>query len=138
MTKQISYGDIARKEIFTGMEMVAKAVMVTMGPKGQNVLLDKAFGAPTFTNDGVSVAKEIELEDKYHNVGASIIKEAAEKTNKLAGDGTTTTTVLTYAIAKEGLRYIKSGVNPFSLSRGLHKAVDTIVTELTKQSTSVH
>lgn len=138
MPKQIAYGDNARKEIFTGMEMVAKAVMVTMGPKGQNVLLEKSFGAPTFTNDWVSVAKEIELEDKYHNVGASIIKEAAEKTNKLVGDGTTTTTVLTYAIAKEGLRYIKSGVNPFSLSRGLHKAVNSIVTELQTKATPVH
>ncbi len=138
MPKQIAYGDNARKEIFTGMEMVAKAVMVTMGPKGQNVLLEKSFGSPTFTNDGVSVAKEIELEDKYHNVGASIIKEAAEKTNKLAGDGTTSTTVLTYAIAKEGLRYIKSGVNPFSLSRGLHKAVDAIVEKLQTKATPVH
>jgi chaperonin GroEL len=134
MAKVIHYGDEARKQIFTGMQMVADAVKVTMWPKGRNVILDKGFGWPTVTNDGVSVAKEIELDDKYHNIGASIVKEAAEKTNKLAGDGTTTTVVLTYAMAKEGLRYIRSGVNPFALGRGLHKAVAKLVDELHKET----
>lgn len=101
MAKVIHYGDDARKDIFQGIEMVAQAVRVTMGPKGRNVILDKGYGGPTVTNDGVSVAKEIELENKVHNIGASIVKEAAEKTNKQAGDGTTTTVMLTYAIAKE-------------------------------------
>jgi chaperonin GroEL len=127
MPKILSYGDDARKEMFFGIELVANAVKVTMWPKGRNVILDKWYGGPTVTNDGVTVAKEIELENKYHNIGASIVKEAAEKTNKEAGDGTTTTTVLTDAMAKEGLRYIRSGVNPFALGRGLHKAVDHLI-----------
>jgi chaperonin GroEL len=130
MPKEIQYGEEARKGIFTGIETVAKTVMVTMGPKGRNVIIEKSYGSPTVTNDGVTVAKDIELSDKYHNVGASIIKEAANKTNDAAGDGTTTTTVLTYSIAKEGLRYIKAGVNPFALGRGLHKAVDRLVEHL--------
>jgi len=130
MAKHISYGDEARKKIFTGMEMVADAVKVTMWPKGRNVIIEKWFGGPTVTNDGVSVAKEIELEDKYHNIGASIIKEAAENTNKLAGDGTTTTVVLAHAMAKEWQRYIRSGVNPFALGRWLHKAVAKLIAEL--------
>jgi len=130
MAKHISYGDEARKDIFAGIEAVANAVKVTMGPKGRNVILEKSYGWPTVTNDGVTVAKEIELENKYHNIGASIVKEAAEKTNKQAGDGTTTTTILTYAMAQEGLRYIRSGVNPFALGRGLHKAVAKLIKEL--------
>ena len=137
MAKVIKYHDDARKEIFAGMEMVAEAVMVTMWPKGKNVLLEKSFGAPTSTNDGVTVAKEIEFEDKYHNIGASLVKEAAENTNKVAWDGTTTTTVLAYAMAKEWLRYIRSGVNPFSLGRWLHTAVASIIDELMKKSTKV-
>jgi chaperonin GroEL len=127
MSKEIKYGEDARKDIFTGMEMVAKTVMVTMGPKGRNVIIDKGFGAPIVTNDGVTVAKDIELANKYHNIGASLVKEAANKTNDAAGDGTTTTTVLTYSIAREGLRYIKAGVNPFALGRGLHMAVDRLI-----------
>lgn len=134
MSKHIKYGDDARTQIFTGIEMVAKAVMVTMWPKWRNVILEKSYGAPTVTNDGVTVAKEIELEDKYHNIGASLVKEAASKTNDLAWDGTTTSTVLTYAIAREWLRYIKSGVNPFSLSRWLHKAVEHIILKLNDKS----
>lgn len=130
MPKHIHYGDDARKDVFAGIEMVANAVKVTMGPKGRNVILDKGYGWPTVTNDGVTVAKDIELENKLHNIGASIVKEAAEKTNKQAGDGTTTTTVLTYAMAQEGLRYIRSGVNPFALGRGLHKAVAKLIQEL--------
>jgi chaperonin GroEL len=130
MPKHIHYGDDARKEVFAGIEMVANAVKVTMGPKGRNVILDKWYGWPTVTNDGVTVAKDIEFENKLHNIGASIVKEAAENTNKEAGDGTTTTTVLTYAMAQEGLRYIRSGVNPFALGRGLHKAVAKLIQEL--------
>jgi chaperonin GroEL len=120
-SKVIKYGDDARKSVFTGIEMVARAVMITMGPKGKNVLLAKSYGAPIPTNDGVTVAKEIEFEDQYLNVGAAIVKEAADKTNKQAGDGTTTTTVLLYGIANEGQRYIRAGVNPFALAKGLHK-----------------
>lgn len=134
MPKHIHYGDEARKEVFAGIEMVANAVKVTMGPKGRNVILDKGYGWPTVTNDGVTVAKDIELENKLHNIGASIVKEAAEKTNKQAGDGTTTTTVLTYAMAQEGLRYIRSGVNPFALGRGLHKAVAKLIAELQSET----
>jgi len=134
MAKLINYGDEARKEVFAGIEMVANAVKVTMWPKGRNVILDKGYGSPTVTNDGVTVAKEIEFENKYHNIGASIVKEAAENTNKEAGDWTTTTTVLTYAMAQEGLRYIRSGVNPFALGRGLHKAVAKLIEELRNET----
>lgn len=130
MAKQIKYGDDARKEIFSGIEMVADAVKVTMGPKGRNVILERSYGWPVVTNDGVTVAKEIELENKSENIGASMIKEAAEKTNKEAGDGTTTTVVLAEAMAREGLRYIRSGVNPFSLGKGLHKAVEKLIDEI--------
>ena len=130
MPKHIKYGDEARKEIFSGMQMVADAVKVTMGPKGRNVILERSYWGPIVTNDGVTVAKEIELEDKSENIGASMLKEAAEKTNKEAGDGTTTTVVLAEAMASEGLRYIRSGVNPFSLGKGLHKAVEKLVAEI--------
>ncbi len=130
MAKTIHYGDDARKHMFHGIEMVTNAVKVTMWPKGRNVILEKSYWAPTVTNDGVTVAKEIELEDKTHNIGASMLKEAAEKTNKEAGDGTTTTVVLSHAMAKEGLRYIRSGVNPFALGRGLHKAVAKLIEDL--------
>lgn len=134
MTKLISYGDEARKNIFAGIEIVADAVKVTMWPKWRNVMLEKSYGGPTITNDGVTVAKEIELEDKYQNIWASIVKEAAEKTNKEAGDGTTSTVVLTHAMAKEWLRYIRSGVNPFALGRGLHKTVEKLKEELKNNS----
>jgi chaperonin GroEL len=137
MAKLIKYGDEARKSVFTGMEMVAKAVMVTMGPKGKNVLLAKSYGSPVPTNDGVTVAKEIDFEDPYHNAGAAIVKEAADKTNKQAGDGTTTTTTLLYGIANEWQRYIRAGVNPFALSKGLHKGVDKIIEELALKATQV-
>ena len=130
MKKDIHYADDARKELLKWVETVANVVKVTMWPKGRNVVLDKGFGAPTVTNDGVSVAKEIELEDKVQNVWAEMVKEAAEKTNKEAWDGTTSTVVLAHAIAKEGLRYIDSGINPFALGRGLHKAVDKLVEDI--------
>lgn len=134
MSKLIKYGDEGRREIFEGIKKVADAVRVTMGPKGRNVILEKSYGSPIVTNDGVTVAKEIELENKFENIGASLIKEAATKTNDAAGDGTTTTVVLTEAFCEEGLRYIRSGVNPFALGRGLHKGVDHLILELSKKS----
>ena len=137
MPKQISYGDDARKQLYEGIQTVADAVKVTMGPKGRNVILERSFGSPNVTNDGVTVAKEIELEDKYHNIGASLVKEAATKTNDAAGDGTTTTVVLVDAIAKEGMRYVQSGVNPFALSRGLHKAVDHLIGEIAAKAKKI-
>ncbi len=130
MKKDIHYADDARKQLLKWVETVANVVKVTMWPKGRNVILDKWFGAPTVTNDGVSVAKEIELEDKVESVWAETVKEAAEKTNKEAWDGTTSTVVLAHAIAKEGLRYIDSWINPFALGRGLHKAVDKLVADI--------
>jgi chaperonin GroEL len=137
MTKQIIYGDDARKSLYAGMKAIADAVRVTMWPKGRNVILEKSYGAPTVTNDGVTVAKEINLENKFENIGASIIKEAASKTNDAAGDGTTTATVLADAIAREGLRYITSGVNPFALSRGLHKAVEQLIKKIADKAVHV-
>ena len=130
MKKDIHYADDARKQLLKWVETVANVVKVTMWPKWRNVILDKWFWAPTVTNDGVSVAKEIELEDKVENVWAEMVKEAAEKTNKEAWDGTTSTVVLAHAIAKEGLRYIDSWINPFALGRGLHKAVDKLVADI--------
>jgi len=130
MKKDIHYADDARKTLLKGVETVANVVKVTMWPKWRNVILDKWFWAPTVTNDGVSVAKEIELEDKVENVWAEMVKESAEKTNKEAGDGTTSTVVLAHAIAKEWLRYIDSGINPFALGRWLHKAVDKLIADI--------
>lgn len=137
MAKQIRFSDEAKNTIFAGVKKVADAVKVTMGPKGRNVILERSYGAPIVTNDGVTVAKEIDLEDKVENIGASLVKEAATKTNDAAGDGTTTTVVLVEAIIKEGLRYIRSGVNPFSLGKGLHKAVDLVVSEIQKEAKDV-
>ena len=137
MTKLIKYWDDARKEIFSWMEMVADAVKVTMWPKWRNVILERGFWWPIVTNDWVTVAKEIDLEEKTENIWASMIKEAAEKTNKEAWDGTTTTVVLAEAMSKEGLRYIRSWVNPFSLGKGLHKAVDKLVEEIEKKARKI-
>ncbi len=137
MKKDIHYADDARKELLKWVETVANVVKVTMWPKWRNVVLDKWFGAPTVTNDGVSVAKEIELEDKVQNVWAEMVKEAAEKTNKEAWDGTTSTVVLAHAIAKEWLRYIDSWINPFALGRGLHKAVDNLVADIQKTAQQI-
>ena len=137
MKKDIHYADDARKELLKWVETVANVVKVTMWPKWRNVVLDKWFGAPTVTNDGVSVAKEIELEDKVQNVWAEMVKEAAEKTNKEAWDGTTSTVVLAHAIAKEGLRYIDSWINPFALGRWLHKAVDNLVADIQKTAQQI-
>ena len=137
MAKTLHFGDDARKSIFSGIETVANAVKVTMGPKGRNVILERSYGGPIVTNDGVTVAKAIELEDKSENIGANMIKEAAEKTNKEAGDGTTSTVVLAHAMAKEGLRYVRSGVNPFSLRKGLHKAVEILTHEIHQKAQPV-
>lgn len=134
MAKIIKFSDEARQKMFSGIEQVAKVVIVTMGPKGRNVILDKGYGAPQVTNDGVTIAKEIELEDKFENMGAELVKEAAEKTNTLAGDGTTTATLLTYALAKEGLRNIKTGVNAVELKNGMKKAGEKVVEELGKNA----
>ena len=137
MAKQIKYWDEARKEIFSWMEMVADAVKVTMWPKWRNVILERGFSWPIVTNDGVTVAKEIDLEWKTENIWASMIKEAAEKTNKEAWDWTTTTVVLAEAMSKEWLRYIRSWVNPFSLWKWLHKAVDRLVEEIEKKARKI-
>ncbi len=137
MAKTIQYWDDARKEIFQWIEIVANAVKVTMWPKWRNVILEKSYWSPTITNDWVTVAKEIDLENKIRNIWASMIKEAAEKTNKEAWDGTTTTVVLAHAMAKEWLRYIRSGVNPFALWRWLHKTVAKLVEELNKKTKKI-
>lgn len=132
MAKQLEFNETARKKLFIGVEKLSNAVKVTLGPKGRNVLLDKKFGAPTVTKDGVSVAKEIELEDPYENMGAQLVKEVATKTNDVAGDGTTTATVLAYSITKEGVKSVAAGLNPMALKRGIDKAVAISVDEIKK------
>ncbi len=133
--KLLLYDEEARKALERGVERVASAVRVTLGPKGRNVVLEKKWGSPTITKDGVTVAKEIELEDPYENMGAQLVKEVASKTNDAAGDGTTTATVLAHAIVKEGLKNVAAGANPMILKRGIDKAVDALVAELKKIST---
>lgn len=128
--KQVYFGDDARTRIVRGVNILANAVKTTMGPKGRNVVLDRSFGAPTVTKDGVSVAKEIELKDKFENIGAQLVKEVASKTSDNAGDGTTTATVLAQAIVEEGLKYVAAGINPMDLKRGIDKAVAVAVEEL--------
>jgi len=130
MAKEIKFSDDARNRLFTGVEKLADAVKVTMGPRGRNVLLQKAFGAPTITKDGVSVAREIELEDTLENMGAQLVKEVASKTADEAGDGTTTATVLAHSVFKEGLRNVTAGANPIILKRGMDKATEAILVEL--------
>lgn len=137
MSKTIHFGDEARLQMFTGMEKVAKAVICTMWPKGRNVIFSKWYGAPQVTNDWVTIAKQIDLEDKIESMGAELIKEAASRTNDTAGDGTTTATLLTYAMAKEGLREIRSGINAIELKNGMKKAGDLIVAKLKEMSTPV-
>ena len=132
--KEVKFGDDARSRMVRGINVLANAVKITLGPRGRNVLLDKAFGAPTVTKDGVSVAKEIELEDKFENMGAQMVKEVASKTSDVAGDGTTTATVLAQAIVREGMKAIAAGMNPMDLKRGIDKAVIATVEELRKLS----
>ena len=134
MAKQLQFNEEARKSLVNGVEKISKAVMTTLGPKGRLVLLDKKYGAPTVTKDGVSVAKEIELEDPFENMGAQLLKEVASKTNDVAGDGTTTATVLAWAITKEGMKSVASGVNPMGIRRGIDVAVADAVEEVRKQA----
>jgi chaperonin GroEL len=134
MAKQLLFKDEARRKILSGVEQLSAAVKVTLGPKGRNVVLDKKFGSPTITKDGVTVAKEIDLEDPYENMGAQMVKEVAEKTSDIAGDGTTTATILTEAIYREGLKNVTAGANPMALKRGIEKAVEKVFEELKKLS----
>ncbi|MCH8973911.1 MAG: chaperonin GroEL, partial [Chloroflexi bacterium] len=137
MAKQILFGDEARKAIKAGMDILADTVKVTLGPRGRNVILDKKFGPPNVNSDGVTIAKEIELEDEWANMGAQLLKEAATKTNDVAGDGTTTATVLAQAMITEGFRNIAAGADPMALKRGMAKAVDVIRDSIKAQSKPV-
>ena len=132
--KEVRFSDDARQRMLRGVNVLANAVKVTLGPKGRNVVLEKSFGAPTVTKDGVSVAKEIELEDKFENMGVQMVKEVASQTSDLAGDGTTTATVLAQAIFREGLKSVAAGFNPMDLKRGIDKATTAIIDELKKLS----
>jgi chaperonin GroEL len=137
MSKIIAFDEDARRALERGMNQLADAVKVTLGPKGRNVVLEKKWGAPTITNDGVSIAKEIELEDPYEKIGAELVKEVAKKTDDVAGDGTTTATVLAQALVREGLRNVAAGANPMSLKRGIEAAVERVCEELSKQAKDV-
>ena len=137
MAKQIAFNEEARRGLERGMNVLADAVKVTLGPRGRNVVLEKKWGAPTITNDGVSIAKEIELEDPYEKVGAELVKEVAKKTDDVAGDGTTTATVLAQALVREGLRNVAAGSNPMGLKRGIEKAVTAVTEELAKMAKNV-
>jgi chaperonin GroEL len=136
MPKQLKFSEEARAGLLKGINLMAEAVKATMGPKGRNVVIDKKFGSPTITKDGVTVAKEIELKDKYENMGAQMLKEVASKTSDVAGDGTTTATVLAQAIYREGLKNVTAGANPMGLKRGIERAVDAVVEDLKKMSKS--
>ena len=138
MAKQICYGEDARKKLESGINQLADTVKITLGPKGRNVVLEKKFGAPLITNDGVTIAKEVELEDPFENMGAQLVKEVATKTNDVAGDGTTTATVLAQALVREGLKNIAAGANPMIVKKGIQKAVDTAVKEIVKNSKKVN
>ncbi len=135
--KDVKFGADARERMLKGVDTLANAVKVTLGPKGRNVVLDKSFGAPRITKDGVSVAKEIELEDKFENMGAQMLREVASKTNDVAGDGTTTATVLAQAIVREGAKYVAAGMNPMDLKRGIDSAVEVIVADLLEKATVI-
>jgi len=134
MPKIIRFSEEARTALEKGVDAVANAVKITLGPKGRNVVLEKSWGSPTITNDGVSIAKEIELEDKFENLGAQLVKEVASKTNDIAGDGTTTATVLAQAMIKEGLKNVTAGANPILIKRGIEKAVEKAVEEIRSMS----
>ena len=138
MAKQIKFGEDARKSLLEGVNKLADTVKVTLGPKGRNVVLDKSFGAPLITNDGVTIAKDIELEDKFENMGARLVKEVSEKTNDVAGDGTTTATVLAQSMIKEGVKNVAAGADPMAMKRGIDKAVNAAVEELKKISVPVN
>src|SRR6186713_2494588 len=132
--KDVKFNTDARERMLRGVDVLANAVKVTLGPKGRNVVIDKSYGAPRITKDGVSVAKEIELEDKFENMGAQMLREVASKTNDLAGDGTTTATVLAQSIVREGMKSVAAGMNPMDLKRGIDLAVAAVVKELAAQS----
>ncbi|HVP17882.1 MAG TPA: chaperonin GroEL, partial [Spirochaetia bacterium] len=137
MAKQLRFDEDARQRLLHGVEKMSTAVKVTLGPKGRNVVLDKKFGAPTVTNDGVTIAKEIELEDPFENMGAQLLKEVATKTNDVAGDGTTTATVLAYAMIKEGLKSVAAGINPMDIKRGIARAVEAAVEDIKKSAKDI-
>ena len=137
MAKELKYGTEARAALEAGVDKLANTVRVTIGPKGRNVVLDKSFGVPLITNDGVTIAKEIELEDAFENMGAQLVKEVATKTNDVAGDGTTTATVLAQAMIKEGMKNLEAGANPIILRRGMKKATDTAVEAIAFMSQKV-
>ncbi|MEJ2589140.1 MAG: TCP-1/cpn60 chaperonin family protein, partial [Deltaproteobacteria bacterium] len=132
--KEINYGAKARERMLRGVDILADAVKVTLGPKGRNVLIEKSWGSPKISKDGVTVAKEIELEDKFENIGAQMVKEVASRTSDVAGDGTTTATILAQAIYREGVKLLAAGGNPMPIKRGIDKAVDMLVEELKKMS----
>ena len=132
--KQVLFGDAARAKMVEGVNVLADAVKVTLGPKGRNVVLERSFGGPTVTKDGVSVAKEVELKDKFQNMGAQMVKEVASRTADNAGDGTTTATVLAQSVVREGMKYVAAGMNPMDLKRGIDKAVAAAIEELRKIS----
>ena len=135
--KDVKFGSDARAKMLEGVDILANAVKVTLGPKGRNVVIEKSFGAPRTTKDGVSVAKEIELEDKYQNLGAMMLREVASKTNDKAGDGTTTATVLAQAIVREGLKRVSAGMNPMDLKRGIEKSAKEIAEDLLKKANKI-
>ncbi len=137
MAKQLIFDDAARSAILKGVSMLTDAVKATLGPKGRNAILDKKYGAPTITKDGVTVAKEIELKDPWENMGAQLVKEVASKTSDTAGDGTTTATVLAHAIYREGMKNVVAGANPMEIKRGIEKAVEVVIEELKKLSKPV-
>lgn len=138
MAKEIKYGEDARQLLLSGVNQLADTVKVTLGPKGRNVVLNKSFGAPVITNDGVTIAKEIELDNPYENMGAQLVKEVATKTNDIAGDGTTTATVLAQAIIKEGIKNVAAGGDPMAIKRGMDKAVDKAILELSNISSPLN
>src|ERR1700710_635529 len=135
--KEVTFSVDARDRMLRGVDILTNAVRVTLGPKGRNVVLDKSFGAPRITKDGVTVAKDIELADKFENMGAQMVREVASKTNDVAGDGTTTATVLAQAIVREGLKAVAAGMNPMDLRRGIDKGVVALVEELKKRSRKI-
>src|SRR5512143_1655339 len=137
MAKQLLFDAAAREALQRGVDKLANTVKVTLGPKGRNVVLDKKFGAPTVTNDGVTIAKEIELEDPFENMGAQLLKEVATKTNDVAGDGTTTATVLAYSMIKEGLKRVAAGINPMDIKRGITKAVEIATEDIKKAAKDI-
>src|SRR5512141_707502 len=137
MAKQLLFDEAARSTILKGISVLTDAVKATLGPKGKNVIIDKKYGAPTITKDGVTVAKEVELKDPYENMGAQLVREVASKTSDVAGDGTTTATVLAHAIYSGGIKHVVAGSNPMDIKRGIEKAVETVVADLKKISRPV-